>query len=219
VKKFAIVVGAIVGFIAVVGTALYLLAQPLPSALILDDTCHPPCWLGIRPGGMSPWGVFQILVDAPFVDQSSIRQGGDPGATEHIAWRFRRPAGDLAGYVYFDTERVSYLRILTLGAMNLGEALRKYGEPDAFWLQTRGRPSEAWTQLNIIYPEIGCVLEIRFDYTGKAAPNRVALSEHTPVRAVTYFDPSSTRALFPIAADELHEWNGLGQIEVTTRPE
>jgi len=211
-RQFLLVVAAILGFFLISATALYLLATSRPSALIYDDTCPPPCWLGITLAETSPWEVMQILVEAPFVDQGSIRQAGDPPATDHITWRFRRPVRDLAGYVYFTDGRASHIRIVTLGAMSLREALEKYGEPEAFWLQTRDRPAERWTQLNIIYPEIGCLLEIRFDYTGKPAPTSVSLTEGTPIRAITYFNPGDATALFPVPVDEFLEWQGLTQV-------
>jgi hypothetical protein len=211
-KKFPLVVVAILGFILIMASALYLMARPQPSALVLDDSCEPPCWLGITPGVTSPWGVSEALLGARFVDQPSIDQWGDAPAVDRITWRFRRPAGDLAGFAYFEGERVSYLRILTLGAMDLGEALVKYGSPDAYWVEQRDLTTEAWTQLNMIYPHIACVLEVRFDYTGKSVPASITLSEDSAIRAVAYFDPSVAWPDFIVPMEQMHEWRGLGEI-------
>jgi hypothetical protein len=218
-KKFPLVVVAILGFILIAASMLHLMARPQPSALVLDDTCEPPCWLGITPGVTSPWGVSEALLGARFIDQPSIDQWGDAPAVERIMWRFRRPAGDLAGFAYFEGERVSYLRILTLGAMDLGEALAKFGTPDAFWFELRQQPTEAWTQLNIIYPDIACVLEVRLDHAGKPAPASVTLSEHSAIRAVAYFDPSAVWPVHIVPTEQMHEWRGLGEIALPTPTE
>ncbi len=215
-RKFALVVAAIAGFFLLTATALYFLARPLPSALILDQTCAPPCWLGIRPRDTSSWGVSEALLAARFVDQPSIQQWDDGLVVDRITWRFRRPAGDLAGFAYFEGETVSYLTVLALGAMDLGDALLKYGNPDVFWLEQRDLPAEAWTQVNIAYLRIACVLEVRLDHTGEPTPASIALAENTPVRAVSYFDPDEMPTDLLVPAGQLHEWQGLGGILLPT---
>jgi len=218
-RKFLLVVAGIVAFIVIAAFALSMMARPLPSALVLDQTCQAPCWLGITPGVSTPWGVTEQLLEADFVDAPTIEKHERGPLEGLITWRFKRPAGDLAGFAYFDGETLSYLRILTLGAISLGEALHKYGSPDAFWFEQRRRPTEAWTQVNIIYPALGCSLEVRFDYTGEPMPGSVTLSEDTPIRAVVYFNPSAQPAEFSIPEHQLHHWAGLGPISLPSPAE
>jgi len=218
-KKFPLVVAGILAFILILAAALYLMARPRPSALLLDHTCDPPCWLGIVPGVSSSWGVTEPLLTAEFVDPPSIDRHEWGPQAGLITWRFKRPAGDLAGFAYFDGETLSYLRILTLGAMSLGEALGKYGTPDSYWFEQQDLPTEAWSQANLIYPSLGCILELRFDYTGQPMPASVELSEDTPIRAVVYFSPDALPAEFSVPQEQLHPWAAPGPISMPTPAE
>jgi hypothetical protein len=213
-KSFLLVVAAILAFIVTVALVLSTAARPLPSALVLDRTCQPPCWLGITPGVSTSWGVTEPLLQADFVDAPTIERHEWGSLEGLITWRFKRPAGDLAGFAYFDGETLSYLRILTLGAMSLGEALEKYGDPEAFWFEQRDLPAEAWIQVNMIYPGLGCTLEVRLDSTGQLVPASVVLTRDTPIRAVAYFNPSDPPAELSFPEEHLQQWAGLGAVSL-----
>jgi hypothetical protein len=213
-NKFLLVVAGIIAFIIIAASVLLMMARPLPSVLVLDRTCQAPCWLGITPGVSTSWGVTQRLLESDFVDAPTIDKHEWGPLEGLITWRFKRPAGDLAGFAYFDGETLSYLRILTLGAMSLSESLEKYGDPAAFWLEQRDRPTEAWAQVNMIYPGLGCILEVRFDYTGQVIPASVILTEDAPIRAVIYFNPGDPPVEFSVPEEQLQQWAGLGAVSL-----
>jgi hypothetical protein len=202
-KKYLLVLAGIIALIVIAAAALLMMARPLPSALVLDRTCQAPCWLGITPGVSTSWGVTEPLLQADFVDAPTIERHEWGPLEGLITWRFKRPAGDLAGFAYFDGETLSYLRILTLGAMSLGEALEQ-----------RDRPTEAWTQVNMIYPGLGCTLEVRFDSTGQLIPASVVLTRDTPIRAVVYFNPSDPPAELSVTEEQIQQWAGLGAVSL-----
>ena len=134
--------------------------------------------------------MFDFLLGQDWVDGGSIREWTKGNETTQIAWKFQRPAGDTAGYTYFQDDRVTAISISTIGSLNLNELFDVLGEPKTMVALSRKTGTRHWIELNLIYPDEGFLVEIDIDRQAYVQQNQVEITEETPVYRVVFFEPS-----------------------------
>ena len=223
-KRFLFVVVCLLLFIGVVDGVLAVLAnlsRP-PSSILTSTECAPPCWHGIRPGETSSWRMLDFLLGQDWVIGGSIRERTKGNETTQIAWMFQRPAGDTAGYAYFQDDRVTAISIRTIGSLNVNELFDVLGEPKTMVALSRNADTRHWVELNLIYPDEGFLVEVDIDRQAHVQQNQVEIAEETPVYRVVFFEPSryadllGERVLIDRPIDtitsNIQPWSGFGLI-------
>ena len=191
-KRFLFVVVCLLLFIGVAYGVLATLAdlsRP-PSSILTSTECAPPCWHGIRPGETTSWGMLDFLLGQDWVNGGSIRESTKGNETTRIAWKFQRPAGDTAGYAYFQDGRVTAISINTIGSLNVHELFEVLGDPKTMVALSRETSTRHWIELNLIYPDEGFLVEVDIDLQTDPQQNQVEITEETPVHRVVFFEPS-----------------------------
>ncbi len=235
VPRVVLTGGGLLAFIALLAVILTVWSRltALPSTVLTSNAsnaspaCPAPCWYAIRPGETTVGEVLTFLPEQPFVQGSTIRVWPASGDINQIAWSFQRPAGDTAGYAYFESDRCTAVTIIAAGALTLADAFGKFGQPERVWTQTGQADARAWVEVDLVYPAAGYVVEVDVDAPAKNDPPQVTVGERTPVMRVTYFAPRSFQALLAdstllhgpagLSLSDLRPWPGLGPL-VFTRP-
>jgi hypothetical protein len=208
-KRFILVVAGLLFFFAMAYGVLAILAEISrhPSSILTSTECEPPCWYGIRPGETTSWEVLDFLLIQDWVIGRSINEWTTGDETTQIAWKFQRPAGDTAGYIYFHGDRVTAISISTIGSLNVSEAFLLLGQPASMVAINKEITTRHWIEIDLIY--------------------QVEITEGTPVYRIIYFDPRLYEELMEsgILIDEsidtitnnIQPWLGLGVINVERR--
>ena len=219
-KRFIIVVVILIVFVVLVVAALGLLRGRARSTLLIDTLCEPPCWQAIEPGETYEWNAIGILERMPGV--GSIMQWGDPEAGGVVGWQFSYPIGDSAGYIYSLNKRVVAISIMTIGSLDVEEALAKYGEPDSMWVRYRETESSRWLEVVLHYPAQGVFVRVEVEPLVDDENKTAYLEERSPIGRVIYYDQAQydylidSRLLFresrETILERLQPWAGLGMV-------
>ena len=228
-KRFILVVAGLLFFFAMAYGVLAILAEISrhPSSILTSTECEPPCWYGIRPGETTSWEVLDFLLIQDWVIGRSINEWTTGDETTQIAWKFQRPAGDTAGYIYFHGDRVTAISISTIGSLNVSEAFLLLGQPASMVAINKEITTRHWIEIDLIYPDEGFLVQVDIDLQANVQQNQVEITEGTPVYRIIYFDPRLYEELMEsgILIDEsidtitnnIQPWLGLGVINVERR--
>jgi hypothetical protein len=147
------------------------------------------------------------------------------GDITQIAWLFQRPAGDTAGYAYFESEPSTAITIITQGSLTLAQALVAFGTPPALYTQTGKSGPADWVEVDLVYPAAGYVVEADINEPAASDKPQVTIGPSSPVIRVTYFAPQQFQALLAnsiiihgpagLSPTALRPWPGLGVIAFT----
>ena len=219
-KRSVIVVAILIVFVVLVVAALGLLRGRAKSTLLTDTLCEPPCWQGIKPGETTEWQAISLLEGMPGV--SGIMQWGDPERSGVVGWTFRYPTGDSAGYIYSVDKRAVAISIMTMGCMDVGKALAKYGEPDSMWVRYRDIEDRRWLEVVLNYPAQGVFVRAEIEPLVDEEDRTAYLEEGSPVGRVIYYDQArydyliDSRMLFREDRETILErsgpWSGMGMV-------
>jgi hypothetical protein len=151
---------------------------------------------------------------------SGIRQWGETDERSEIAWLFSYPVNDAGGYIYCRDERVQVIVIQTWNALNLGEVLEAFGEPDSQWMRVTTPGGRRILELMLVYPNQGMLVQV--DVELRAGEEATELRERSRVAKVFYIDPDeydywlTSRRLFRESLETIEEqmvpWQGLGTV-------
>jgi hypothetical protein len=188
VIRYLVVSSAVVVFVLTVGAGLDIVRRVtrLPSIVLTDEQCTPPCWNGIVPGTTSRQEAYSILEATRGVNFGTIF---DETRTEHVAqfsWFFTAPIPDSTGRLFFMGEKVAAILIGTYGAVDLTEVLDMLGTPAAQWTHCAAARGEDWPQTVLLWPDEGYAVVV--DHGGPCSELthvRVRGSDH--VAQVVYF--------------------------------
>jgi len=219
----------IIGIVLFVGLAACLLTAlrnylRQPSVVLTDAECDPPCWNGIYPGVTRSSEVFAILQKRKGIDINSLAENVNrKGEVVETHWYFQRPIEDLAGSIYFENDRVIAIKILTVNSLNIGDILRKLGQPNQYWAEVGQGENREYLNVALIYPSQGYVVEVVVNLERKM--DTVKITESTPVFSVTYFHPALFHELLKtdilistppeVRRGSLRDWPGLGDLQFT----
>lgn len=186
--RYLVVSSAVLVFVLTVGAALDIVRRVtrLPSIVLTDEQCRPPCWNGIVPGTTSRQEAYSILEATRGVNFGTIF---DETRTEHVAqfsWFFTAPIPDSTGRLFFMGEKVAAILIGTYGAADLTEVLDMLGTPAAQWTHCAAARGEDWPQTVLLWPDEGYAVVV--DHGGSCSELtqvRVQGSDH--VAQVVYF--------------------------------
>ena len=219
-KRFAIVVLIILLFIAVAVGGFWLVKN-LGRSTVLTNPNAPPCWHEICPGETLSWEAVEILM--AIREAGGIRQWDDvhDGERNSIGWLFTYPVNDAGGYIYCRSERVEVILIQTWNALNLGEALETFGEPESQWIRLTTPGGRRILEVMLVYPDQGVLVQV--DIELGAEGEWTELRERSRVAKVFYIDPDefnywlSSKRLFRETLETIEErmtpWEGLGTVD------
>jgi hypothetical protein len=136
-------------------------------------------------------------------------------------WYFKRPVEDGTGTIYYINDQVTAINILTVNTLNLGAFIKKFGEPDNYWAETKHDGDRSYLDVKLFYPSKGYLAEVILDF--KSNSDQLEIQESTPIFSVTFFDPNIFEDLLKtkILIDELQmvrsgnfvPWTGFGTIQ------
>ena len=212
-KRFLLVFVALAVILTAAALILQALGPRFQSALLLDVTCRPPCWLGITPGETSQWGVTSALLEAGFVEQPSIDVWERAGLPTRVMWQFRRPAGDLAGTAEVREDTVYELQVFTAGSLSLEQAIELLGEPDSYGWETARASAEGEVELAIVFSTSQAIVRVRLPFAGAPQSDGPAIGADTPVRSVSYLSQAAFANALASQDLTLIGWEGISQIE------
>ncbi|MDD5368218.1 MAG: hypothetical protein PHQ40_03960 [Anaerolineaceae bacterium] len=216
---FKILAGLVI-FIAIAGGGLMYLGtrSRLPSVLLKDKTCSPPCWYGVRPGQTNPDEAYAILENQGWVNKDTLTIEKPSDEVTEIYWKFMRPAGDSMGFIYFEAEHVSAITVLASGSLKMSQAIALLGTPEKMGAQV----NQNYLDLVLLYPEKGYFMLVSQELPVGTADRSIEITEDTPVDWVSYFDPKMIEKLFTpfflldglteMKLSELKPWAGYGKI-------
>jgi hypothetical protein len=228
-KRFILVVAWLLFFFAMAYGVLAILAELFrpPSSILTSTECEPPCWYGIYPGESTSWEVMDVLLIQDWVIGRSINEWTTGDETTQIAWKFQRPAGDTAGYIYFQDDRVTAISISTIGSLNVSEAFLILGNPKSMVAINKEITTRQWIEINLIYPDDGFLVEVDIDLQANVQQNQVEITEDMHVYKIIYFDPMlyedlmESRILIDESMDiitsNIQPWLGLGVVNIEGR--
>lgn len=211
--------------IAAIALTVVRSASRRPSLILTDKVCEPPCWNGIQPGDMNSAQVLGILNDMYGVNKDSIIPQYDrEDNLVRLFWYFQRPVEDGTGTVHFTDDKVTAITILTQNSLTLAGLFGKLGEPDEYWQEPAQGENRRYLDIVLLYPSKGYAANVVVDIADD--PQKMQITEDTPVLRVNYFDPAlfeqlmETRILVdtaPIARKGTRlPWTGFGQITYTS---
>jgi hypothetical protein len=221
-KDFLKVVAGIVFFIATVVGALTFVRNfnRQPSVILSSTECDPPCWYGIQPGQTNSSQVYATLAHVDGVNKDSVMGYYDRyDKLIYIYWYFQRPTEDNGGYIYFDQNRVTAIRILTVNSLKLADLFEKLGQPEKYWTEVGYGEDREYLEVVLLYPTKGYLADVVIDIEDGA--NQVEIQDTTPVFQVTYFAPEmfqellGTRVLIDKPSTRIatfQTWSGFGTI-------
>lgn len=218
-KRILLVVVCLILFTGIVSGAMMLISNRARTTVVTDTSCDPPCWRRIQPGQTTAWEAVSFLEgmrDVSSIMQWDERYGGK------IAWMFRFPAKDSAGYLYCLDSRVAAISIMTLGSLTLAEAFERFGEPDYMWMRYNEVELRPWLEIIFAYPTSGVFARVDIELPVAEENASVDITGNSPVGRIIYFDPAqyeyllSSRILFREDRQTIMErsqpWPGLGVI-------
>lgn len=217
---FKVLVGLTAFFILTGVGLLYASSQTrLPSSLSSSQECTPPCWHGIIPGETNPDEAYASLEKMSGVNKDTITTVQSGYGVSEIYWKFQRPVGDAAGYIYFLNGRVSAMTFLTANSMTISQAFKLMGQPEVMSTQV----NQGFLDLLLISPQKGFLLDINKEIPFGATEQVVDIQQNTIIMHVSYFDPKVFEKVFTpsvlldglrnVKIEDLQPWTGLGKIQ------
>ncbi len=186
--RYLVVSTAVVVFVLTIGAMLDIVRRVtrLPSIVLTDEQCNPPCWNGITPGTTSRDEAYSILEGTRGVNFGTLF---DETRTAHVAqfsWFFSAPIPDSTGRLFFMGEKVAAILIGTYGSTGIAEVLDMLGPPVAQWTHCAAARGEEWSQTVLLWPEDGYAVVV--DHSASCSElTRVRVQRDDRVAQVVYF--------------------------------
>jgi hypothetical protein len=191
------------------------------TGLIAEAISTGAQWQGIIPGQTSRDEALKKLQSSQYVRRASITTGTseafDNSIVEVISWDNRAfsmlpfahwPSSEIA----VTNGRVSSIAVPLTDAVTVEKAIGYLGLPEKVYRrQDRDTQGSPYTQIYLIYPSKGMVLECRGSYYARKG----LLVQDSPVLAIHYLAASSLEGIIelmyrrlPAEADLMHDWKG-----------
>jgi hypothetical protein len=221
-KEYFKVAGGIAFFIALIVGVLTFARNfnRQPSVILTSTECVPPCWHGIQPGQTNSSQVYATLARLDGVNKDSVLGYYDRyDKLIYIYWYFQRPTEDNGGYIYFDKNQVTAIKILTVNSLRLADLFEKLGQPEKYWTEVGVGEDREYLEVALLFPTKGYLADVVIDIKNNA--NQVEIQDATPVFFVTYFAPDmfqellETRVLIDTPSTRMgtfQTWTGFGTI-------
>lgn len=197
--------------------------KPRPSTVLQDISCEPPCWYGITPGKSTKDDVKLLLPKITEIDPNSIEDTDitTGGTYDHIKWRFDSGDGDFGGVIYFRDGIVASIGIgPKKGAINLEDAIEKFGEPE-FTYAYKEKGEIDRMVIFLLYPTKGYMFLYN---SGQFRSGSDSVEPTHPIEYVDYMDPMlfnelvTSHPFLGISQDlatlqqNMRPWEGYGDI-------
>lgn len=197
--------------------------NPRPSTVLRDTSCDPPCWYGIIPGKSAKDDVKLLLQKIPDVDPNSIEDTAitTGGIYDHIKWRSDSGDGDFSGVIYFRDGIVASIGIgPKKGAINLEDAIEKFGEPEFTYAYKETGEIDRMV-IFLLYPTNGYMLLYN---SGQFRSGSDSIEPTHSIEYVDYMDPKlfyelvTSHPFIGISQDlatlqlNMRPWEGYGDI-------
>jgi len=111
---------------------------------------------------------------------------------------------------------------MTMGCMDVGEALAKYGEPDSMWVRYRDIEYRSSLEVVLNYPAQGVFVRVEIELLVSEEDKTAHLKEGSPIGRVIYYDQAQydylidSRVLFredrETILERLQAWSGTGMV-------
>ncbi len=209
----------------ILGICILAACQPLPSAVLQDESCSPPCWNGIIPGKTSLQEVSAKLKSVSAVDAKSIKTMSVLQANDSVDFHFLSNTRENGGRIYSQGGVVQAISFSPKsGTLILSEALQEWGTPDQYISIYYSKAETPYLATSIIYTERGIILNNIRNMRAEESPNFVG---NFSIQSVWYTNPKLTMVLLENGSldalnnqdllDGLKPWTGYGQIHYIER--
>ena len=167
------------------------------ETLVTGRPCLPPCWHGIIPGETNTQDALNLVKQLPFVDSATVEETVKDlylNTDNSILWLYPGTS-DFGGRLFFNRNRVSWLRVSYPVYLRLEEIIARTGEPDWVWA---GKAGSAGTEyiFRFFFETSGLMLESRLYGAGTAIDGKTLLSSDIEIEQARYFQPQSLRDYF-----------------------
>ena len=211
----------ITSFIFLVMLCTLAACKPLPSAILQEELCSPPCWKGITPGITLVQELNEKLESFPEIDAKSIKAMYVLQPNDSIDFKFlpnmRREEG---GRIYLES---GVVRAISLSPKSnlllLPEVLQKWGPPDQYISIYYSKAETPYLTTSVVYTKQGIILVNIRNMRSDEIPR---FDSGFPILSVWYTNPASITILLENGLidtispqdilDGLKPWNGLGEI-------
>ncbi len=185
--------------------------------LLSDNPCSIPCWQGITPGETSSREAKAIIQNSPYIREETIEFGYNMdfgGCT----WNWKGHGKFQEPTISWKNGIVTQLEITTLFYFSVGDAIYRYGVPNAVNVIQGGIPESWYWIVTLYYPEKG------FDLIAHTNNGSNILDASTEIGVFVLYEPKTLeeRALeigYPQKSiDSIGEnsslffWNGYGNV-------
>jgi hypothetical protein len=177
------------------------------SALVGNEKCSPPCWIGIQPGKTTKVDAVKLLkgIEANGGGRLTILDTGI------IKWLDNSKKNY---YLYTDGDLIVKVEIdFRSDSMDLDEVISLFGEPASLHL---GKLRDGGYFVSVFYPEKGLV------FVAGGDKSLYEIYPSMPIALVYFLQPSDISTIVPslfgkdIVSETLaniQEWNGYGTYE------
>jgi hypothetical protein len=180
-------------------------------SLFTGRPCAPPCWQGIIPGETTAEEALQILQSSPYVKKSIETTGSYTLGAIWAYWKISSGGVSLG----LRDGLVHEISLNTPYRLTLGEAVEKFGMPEALMVNSAGIPEDPWWMIHIYYPAIGMKFRVDKQFEDPS------LEPSTKISGVTFVAPQSSLGgllaeLYETYREDYLEhtrpWRGYGRI-------
>jgi hypothetical protein len=200
--------------------------KPMPSAVLQDKSCSPPCWEQITPGQTQLQAADSKLRSIAEVDSRSIKIQYSFKPNDGISFDFLPNLREDGGEIFSQKGIVEAIIFFPKNnALTLSEALQEWGLPDRYLSIYYSQNEIPNLVTIIIYSDRGILLG-----SGRAMSSREIprFENNLPIEYFLYTNSSliDTILVNGLISYKIHEqdlleglrpWNGLGEIHYLER--
>ena len=206
-------------------TCILTACKPLPSAVLQDENCSPPCWNQIIPGQTLAQEINTKLKSVSAVDAKSIKIKSILQINDGISFKFLPNFKEDAGETFSQGGTIEAISFgIKPNAQKLSEVLQEWGPPDQYISIYYSNAEIPYLATSIIYSKQGIVLNNIRNMRVEEVPK---FEDEFPVQSIWYTVPASTTVLLENGLiddidnqdllDGLKQWTGLGEIHYIKR--
>jgi hypothetical protein len=199
--------------------------NPLPSAILQDNTCSAPCWNGIIPGQTSLQEVNTKLKTTSSVDLQTQKTIFIRKKDDGLSFMFLPNVREESGWIYFQDGIVQALAFWPkTNKLLLSDGLKTWGLPDRYISIYYSTAEQPYLVTSVIYSKQGIIVEFIKTMSSEGI---VKLENDTPIFGFWYTNPSLTISMLENGTidqiidqdllEGLKPWTGLGEIHYLKR--
>jgi len=179
----------------------------IDTDLMIEETCHPPCWNSIIPGETSEDQAIEILHQLELENKGILKI-----SESNISWY----SNDGKSYVIQVNKAVVQIRF-EVKATSLEKLIEQFGQPNGF-IVIPGRHNGF--ALTLYYPQSGLAFLAQGSKSWGLSSKR-AVTRDMPITYAYFVAPSDIRGMLTVIhgvewvdklLPELKDWTGYGEV-------